>query len=195
MRFATLGPKGSCHENALIQYLAYHGIENYEIIFFQNFHDGLEMVRANETEFLVQCSAHSEVHLITEKYFADIKVIDTFIYPTKELVLLENAEVLHPKTLGLVKATEGYLSDDTQYPDIIYEISKPVVGKGLLEGKYDAGLTHIEYYNEHPGKFRLRKSIGAVLTTWIVYGRRSIFNGSVIGALPVGFFQTSEVGR
>ncbi|TPG68276.1 hypothetical protein EEL31_06870 [Brevibacillus laterosporus] len=188
MKLVTLGPQGTCHENAVRHYLNYHRLENFEIILITDFLEGLELVYAGQADYLVQCSAHPHVHLITEKYFQKVKVMDTFIFPTKELVLLENTEVEHPQTLGLVKATEGYL-DGITYPEIIYEPSKPVVGAGLLEGKYDAGLTHIEYYQNHPNRFRVRKHMGEVVTTWIVYGHETVFNGTVLSVMPSGFYK------
>jgi hypothetical protein len=191
MRFVTLGPTGTCHENATRKYLEYQGIPNSEIVLRPSIQEGLEDVRAGRADYLVQCSAHLDVHLITEKYYTEVLVADTFLYPTKELVLLENAAVEHPQTLGLVKATEGYLGN-VSYPHIFYEPSKPVVGTGLLTGKYDAGLTYPEYEAAHPGRFRIRKYIGFVLTTWIVYGLRTTFDGVAMGVAPRGFYLAKQ---
>ncbi len=189
MRFATLGPKGTCHENAVKSYLSYHSLTDSTILLIDSFFDGLEMIRRGEADYLVQCSAHPNVHLITEKYFEEILVADTFIYPTKDLVLLEDARVEQPRTLGLVKATEGYLGE-INYPHIIYETSKPVVGRNLIAGKYDAGLAYLEHYLENPGRFRIRKHIGPVITTWVVYGKGTAFKGAPLGAAPKGFYQS-----
>lgn len=188
MRFATLGPKGTCHENAVRHYLRYHSLADTRLLLIDNFFDGLEMIRQGEINYLVQCSAHPNVHLITEKYFEEIFVTDTFIFPTKDLALLEDVRVEHPRTLGLVKATEGYLGD-ISYPEIIYETSKPVVGENLINGKYDAGLAYMEHYLENPGRFRMRMHIGPVITTWLVYGKKTAFKGSVLGAAEKGFYE------
>lgn len=188
MRFATLGPEGTCHENAVKNYLSHHSLKNSAILFIDDFMNGLEMVRHGEVDYLVQCSAHPEVHLVTEKYFQEIFVTDTFIFPTKDLALLEDARIEHPRTLGLVKATEGYLGQ-IRYPELIYEPSKPIVGKNLISGKYDAGLAYMEHYLENPGRFRMRMHIGPVITTWLVYGKRTAFKGRVLGAADKGFFE------
>ncbi|MBE6051442.1 MAG: hypothetical protein E7214_12530 [Clostridium sp.] len=185
MKVVTMGPKGSCHENAVYKYMKYHEIDEFEVIFVMDFLDGLEMIKNDEADILVQCSAHLTVHTVTEKYCNEIKVMDTFIYPTKDIVLLENKNIEKPKTLGLVKATEGYLGD-IKYDEIIYETTKPIVGKGLCEGKYDAGVTTMEYYDDNKEKFRIRKRIGNVLTTWIVYGKHHTFKGEVMSTLPKG---------
>lgn len=190
MRFATLGPEGTCHENAVKSYLSYHSLTDSTILLIDDFFDGLEMTRLGQADYLVQCSAHPNVHLIMEKYFEEILVADTFIFPTKDLALLEDVRVEKPQTLGLVKATEGYLGG-LSYPHIIYETSKPVVGKNLIAGKYDAGLAYLEHYLENPGRFRMRKHIGPVITTWIVYGRGTAFKGAVLGAAPKEFYKNS----
>jgi hypothetical protein len=188
MRFATLGPEGTCHENAVKNYLRHHSLKNSTILFIDDFINGLEMIRQGEADYLVQCSAHPEVHLVTEKYFREILVTDTFIFPTKDLALLEDARIENPRTLGLVKATEGYLGQ-VSYPELIYEKSKPIVGKNLISGKYDAGLAYLEHYLENPGRFRMRMHIGPVITSWLVYGKRTAFEGRVLGAADKGFFE------
>jgi hypothetical protein len=194
VKFVTLGPTGTCHENATRKYLEYHCLPKAEIILRPSILEGLEDVRAGRADYLVQCSAHLEVHLVTEKYLPEILVTDTFMYPTKEIVLLENAAVEHPQTLGLVKPTEGYLGD-ISYPRMVYEPSKPVVGAGLLAGKYDAGLTYPEYIAACPERFRVRKYVGAVLTTWLVYGRTTAFDGVAMGIAPPGYYLSPKRSR
>jgi hypothetical protein len=107
-------------------------------------------------------------------------VLDTFIYPTKELALLVRMDVAEPKSLGIVSATRGY-TDLTRFSRIVDEPSKPVVARHLLEGAYDAGLTHLHHASEHPEILRVEEVYGAVDTTWVVYGRRKRFRGEVIG--------------
>jgi hypothetical protein len=194
LRFGTLGPAGSCHENATKNYLDFHSVKDADIALCMSLLDGLEDLRSGNLDYLIQCSAHLDVHLVTEKYYSEVFVTDTFIYPTKELVLLEREGVANPRTLGLVKATEGYL-DGIKYEHVVYEISKPVVGAGLLAGKYDAGLTYPEYEGQAPGEFRVRKYIGRVLTTWLVYGRHTVFKGSVVGTAPQGFYDEAALLR
>ena len=176
----TLGPTGTCHERAVRRYMAFQGVEDFEIEFISDFFDGLEMIRGREDAFLVQCSAHPKVHEITERYWNEIFVVDTFIYPTKALAVLARQEVSEPRSLGLVPATAGYIQRD-DWPEIIDVVSKPVVAAGLLEGRYDAGLTHLEHLEKHPQELRLMTEIGEIDTTWVVYGTRKRFEGEVIG--------------
>lgn len=178
--FVTLGPQGTCHERAVSEYAAFQGIEEYGIELITDFFVGLELIRGREDAFLVQCSAHPRVHEITEKYWTEVFVVDTFIYPTKHLVLLSRREVERPRSLGIVPATKGYV-DLSQWDEIIDVASKPIVAAELLEGRYDSGLTHMEHAEEHADELRLDLDIGEIDTTWVVYGTGKRFQGEVIG--------------
>jgi hypothetical protein len=178
--FITLGPSGTCHENALQHYLEFQGIDAAEIVLVEDLLAAIEQVRDRENTFLVQCSAHVQVHLVTERYHREVFVIDTFLYPTKELALLVRTDVDDPASLGIVSATRGYL-DLTRFSELIDEPSKPVVARNLLAGSYDAGLTHLHYAEEHPDLLRVEEVYGAVDTTWVVYGGHKRFRGEVIG--------------
>lgn len=176
----TLGPEGTCHERAVERYLEFQGVDDYRIELITDFFDGLEMLRDTPNGFLVQCSAHPKVHEITEKYWREIFVVDTFIYPTKHLVLLSRRDVEVPRSIGIVPATKGYV-DLSQWEEVIDVASKPIVGEGLLRGDYDSGLTHMEHVEEHADALRLDLDIGEIDTTWVVYGHEKRFQGEVIG--------------
>jgi|SRR6185312_2857159 len=187
-RFITLGPAGTCHENALLHYLEFQGLRSYEIDLVPDLLEAIVRVRDEPQTFLVQCSAHVQVHLVTERYHEHVFVIDTFIYPTKELGLIVRRDVSEPRSLGIVNATRGYL-DVERFDTVIDEPSKPVVAAHLLEGRYDAGLTHTHHADEHPEELKLVERYGAVDTTWVVYGARKRFEGAVIGQRAPWLFE------
>jgi hypothetical protein len=178
--FITLGPAGTCHENALLHYLDFQGITSFDTLLVPDLLEAIVQVRDRPQTFLVQCSAHVQVHLVTERYHTDVFVIDTFIYPTKELGLLVRRDVSEPKSLGIVSATRGYL-DLSSWETVVDQPSKPVVAANLLAGRFDAGLTHVHHADEHPEELRLVEYYGAVDTTWVVYGPYKRFQGAVIG--------------
>jgi hypothetical protein len=180
IKLVTLGPEGTCHERAVRRYMAFQGVEDFEIEFIADFLDGLERIRGQENAFLIQCSAHPKVHEVTERYWREVFVVDTFIFPTKPLVVLTRREVERPRSLGIVPATKGYV-DLSQWEEIVDVVSKPVVGEELLEGRYDSGLTHMEHFEEHEDELRLDLDIGEIDTTWVVYGTQKRFEGEVIG--------------
>ena len=187
-RLVTLGPAGTCHERAARAYMDFQGVEDYEVDFIEDFFDGLERIRGREDAFLIQCSAHPLVHKVTERYWDEVFVVDTFIYPTKALAVLSRREVERPRTLGLVPATAGYI-DEAAWGEIIEVTSKPIVARELLEGRYEAGLTHLEHAQLHPERLRVDQEIGEIDTTWVVYGTRKRFRGEVIGIPSSELFQ------
>src|SRR6201996_9614688 len=190
----TLGPTGTCHERAAIEYMTFQGIDDFEIEFVGDFLDGLEKIRGKDNTFLVQCSAHPKVHEVTERYWREVFVVDTFIYPTKHLVVLTRREVERPRSLGIVPATKGYV-DLSQWEEVIDVVSKPVVGEELLAGRYDSGLTHMEHFEEHRDELRLDLDIGEIDTTWLVYGTQKRFEGEVIGIPSEEIFSREGVAR
>jgi hypothetical protein len=190
--FITLGPTGTCHERAVMEYAAFQGIEDYGVELITDFFVGLEMLRETPGAFLVQCSAHPKVHEITEKYWTEVWVVDTFIYPTKHLVLLSRREVERPRSLGIVPATKGYI-DLSQWEEVVDVASKPIVAEGLLRGDYDSGLTHMEHVEEHSDELRLDLDIGEIDTTWVVYGKQKRFAGEVIGIPSAELFRQPQL--
>src|SRR3954468_10109693 len=188
LTLVTLGPEGTCHERAVQRYMEFQGVEDFEIEFIADFMDGLEQIRGRENAFLIQCSAHPKVHEVTERYWKEVFVVDTFIYPTKHLVLLSRRDIEVPRSIGIVPATKGYV-DLSQWEEVIDVVSKPVVGEGLLRGEYDSGLTHMEHVTEHADELRLDLDIGEIDTTWVVYGREKRFQGEVIGIPSAQLFE------
>jgi hypothetical protein len=189
----TLGPTGTCHERAAIEYMAFQGVEDFEIELIDDFFDGLEWIRGKENAFLVQCSAHPKVHEVTERHWAEVFVVDTFLYPTKALAVLKRRGVEQPRTLGLVPATSGYV-DVTAWAEVIEVQSKPIVAEELLAGRYDAGLTHLEHLATHPEELGLLEEIGEIETTWLVYGTKRRYEGSLIGVKSPELFRPADGG-
>jgi hypothetical protein len=186
----TLGPEGTCHERAVQRYMEFQGIADFEIEFIGDFLDGLEQIRGRDDAFLIQCSAHPKVHEVTERYWSEIFVVDTFIYPTKALAVLSRQDVAEPRSLGLVPATAGYINRN-DWEEIIDVQSKPIVAEELLAGRYDSGLTHLEHLKKHPAELRLDLEIGEIDTTWLVYGTTKRFEGDVIGIPSQEVFERS----
>src|SRR3954454_15252501 len=190
----TLGPAGTCHERAVREYMRFQGIDDYEVAFINDFLVGLERIRGRDDAFLIQCSAHPGVHEVTERYWREVFVVDTFIYPTKHLVLLSRKDVERPRSIGIVPATKGYI-DLSPWEEVIDVVSKPVVAEELLAGRYDSGLTHMEHVQEHADELRLDLDIGEIDTTWVVYGTRKRFQGEVIGIPSAELFRQPALSR
>jgi hypothetical protein len=180
LTFITLGPSGTCHENALLAYLEFQGLDDARVELVGDLLDGLELVREMPGAFLLQCSAHLDVNVVTERYRQEVFVLDTFIYPAKEMGLLVRGEVEEPRSLGIVPAAMGY-PDLARWETVVQEPANPIVAQNLLAGKYDAGVTFVEFGEEHPRELRVMERYGEVDTTWLLYGRRRRYRGELIG--------------
>ncbi len=178
--FITLGPSGTCHEHALRRYLEFQGLPDARVELVANFDEGLERVHEDANAYLIQCSAHPDVHVITERYRQEVFVVDTFIYPAKEMALLVRIGAEQPSTLGIVPAALGY-PDLTRWERVVEESANPIVASKLLAGEYDAGVTLAEYAEQYPDQLRVLEHYGEVDTTWVVYGRRRRYSGELIG--------------
>lgn len=178
--FITLGPSGTCHENALLRYLEFQGQHDARIEYVDDFIEGVERVRDGENAFLLQCSAHPAVNVVTERYRQEVFVVDTFLYPAKEMGLLVRTDVQSPRSLGVVPAALGYI-DPEAWETVTEETANPVVAANLLAGRYDAGVTLVEFAERHPEELRAVERFGEVDTTWLLYGRRRRFRGQLIG--------------
>ena len=184
----TLGPTGTCHERAAKEYMGFQGVEDFEIEFIGDFFDGLERIRGRDDAFLIQCSAHPKVHEVTERHWAEVFVVDTFIYPTKALAVLSRREVERPRSLGLVPATAGYIDrDDWEEIDrrpVEADRRRRVAGRSLRGGPDPPRASRA-----HPDELRLDREIGEIDTTWVVYGTQKRFQGEVIGIPSAELFR------
>lgn len=178
--FITLGPTGTCHEHALLRYLEFQGFESARVELVADFDEGLERVRDKPNGFLVQCSSHPDVHIVTERYRQEVFVVDTFMFPAKEMGLIVRTDVEEPKTLGVVAAAMGY-PDLAQWETIVEELANPIVADKLLAGEYDAGVTFVSFGEAHPDRLSVAERYGEVDTTWLVYGHRRRYRGDLIG--------------
>lgn len=179
-RLYTLGPQGSCHENAARAYCK-HGSPQAEICLVPDIFEGARQVLADgRHSALIQCSAHLTVHLVTEKYLGRLHVNDTFIFPTQAMALLKRRDVVQPRRLGIPEPAMGYINAE-DWGEIIFEPTKPVVTQNLLAGKYDAGFAYVRDAENHPDKLEICETIGEVVTTWIVYSKTARYAGALIG--------------
>jgi hypothetical protein len=203
--FITLGPSGTCHEHALLRYLEFQGLQDAGVELVGDFLTGLERVRELANGFLVQCSSHPDVHIVTERYRQEVFVVDTFMFPAKEMGLIVRRDVPRPRSLGVVPAAMGY-PDLSEWETIVQEPANPIVARELLAGKYDAGVTFVVFGEEHADELLVRERYGEVDTTWLVYGKRRRYAGELIGRrVPwlyrgepepdAGEFETAGAGR
>jgi hypothetical protein len=186
--FATLGPSGTCHEMATQAYIEFQALPNTKVELFDDLLEALELLHDGKVDFIIQNSAHPKVYELTEKYFREVFVIDSFLCPTRAMGVLTRRDVEHPCRLGLMPATRAYVNTE-RWDTFTYETAKPIVGQNLLAGKYDSGITTLNFAEENPD-ILVDEVIGSIQTAWLVYGRQQNRQQGVIGIKNPKLFQS-----
>lgn len=179
--FVTLGPSGTNHEVITHRYLAFRGIPDAKVILVDDFDDALSMVHKREADFILMCGVHPQCAPIIGKgsFRSDVHVVDVFISPSQPLGILTRVEVKEPKTLALQPATATY-TDISRWPEKVPVSSIMRIAEGLLDGRYDSGLTTLKVADDNPGKFRVDCTIGSPDDPWVVLGRFRVADGKMI---------------
>ncbi|NRP75782.1 hypothetical protein ILFOPFJJ_06705 [Ensifer psoraleae] len=146
VRIYTLGPARSCHHNATLRYLAFQGIVAPEIVLVDDLVAAAAEAADRGDSYVLQCSAHLNVHLVTEKFRDRLQVVDTFILPTQSIAVVKRKDVREPRTLGLPKPTMGYIDPDA-WEELIFETTKPVVETKLKAHTMLGSLTADQHSN------------------------------------------------
>jgi hypothetical protein len=173
MIFGTLGPSGSNHHWVADRYLAFQHLEETEVRLFADFDQAFTALLQGDIDFVIQVAVHPALTEMVARYRNRAHIVDTFISPSQPMAVLTRSDVDRPRSLGLQMATREYV-DTSRWPTLIAEPSTVDVAAGLLQGKYDSGLTLTRILNEYPASFRLEEEIGTVVDPWIVFGREAV---------------------
>lgn len=179
MIFGTLGPQGSNHDWVTRRYLEFHQLSEVEIRLFLDFDLAFEELLTGGLNFVIQVAVHPSVTDTVARYRDRAHLVDTFISPSQPMAVLTRSDVAEPKSLGLQPATRGYI-DTSRWETLLPETSTVTVGEGLLEGRYDSGITLARYADEHPGRFRVEETVGTVVDPWLVYGAEDVCGNKVL---------------
>lgn len=180
MKFITLGPTGSNHEYVTQNYLDFHGIAGKaSVALAVDFEEGAKAVLNGDADFLIQCAVHPATMATVAKYLNGLFVVDTFISPSQDLAVIHRRDATRPDTLAVMKPTLDY-TDASRWARIQYVDTVAEVSRGLLEGKYQAGLGFVSIAQKHPELLQIDEFIGTVDDAWIVYGRTKVSGGKLL---------------
>ena len=141
------------------------------------------MINNGKVDYMIQAAVHTEcANVVATAHFEyGIHVIDTFISPTKELGIVTRRGIKTPKTLALQPATIKYI-DAKKWERLVYVNSIMHIPEGLLNGKYDSGLTTLEAAEKHKDQLRVDVQVGTVDDPWLVYGKCRVSNGNLVAS-------------
>ena len=180
---APIGPAGTNHEFVTGKYLEYRGLKNAQIKLIDDFLVGLAMINNGTADYMIQVAVHPEcANVVATAHFEyGIHVIDTFISPSKELGIVTRRGIETPKTLALQPATIKYIKVK-KWEKLVYVNSIMHIPEGLLNGKYDSGLTPLEAAEKHKDQLRVDVQVGTVDNPWLVYRKCRVSNGNLVAS-------------
>ena len=181
--FVTLGPAGTNHEFVTGKYLEYRGLKNAQIKLIDDFLVGLSMINSGNADYMIQVAVHPAcANVVATAHFEyGIHVIDTFISPSKELGIVTRRGIKTSKTLALHPATIKYTNVE-KWEKLVYVNSIMHIPEGLLNGKYDSGLTTLEAAEKHKDQLRVDLQVGTVDDPWLVYGKCRVSSGNLVAS-------------
>ncbi len=180
IRFATLGPAGSNHELVLARYLAFHGIAaRTQIGLVADFAEAARSVLAGEADFILQCAVHPATPATVARFFQGLFVVDTFISPSRDLAVVRRRDRPVATSIGAMAATTAYV-DLSRWGRLETTDTVSTVARGLLEGRFDAGLTFSTLVDQYPDRFCIDLAVPSVDDAWLVYGRERVSNGALV---------------
>lgn len=181
LTFLTLGPEGSNHHFVLERYLAAQMLGNgVRVALIDDFHEGARRVMAREADYLLQCAVHPSAPEITGAYRKALKVVDAFISPSRAMALVRARTPCRGRgRVAVQPATQSY-ADLRGWSEIVHEPTVLAVQKGLVDGRYEAGIAFASLVEQRPGDFEVVEMIGTVCDAWMVFGRTEVDQGRAV---------------
>jgi hypothetical protein len=150
-----------------------------EVVFIEDFIEGVEMMRRGEVDLMIQVCAHHHVAKTIEVHHKEVFLIDCFIGRTRPMGLLTRADVESPQSVGYILPTAGYF-EPARFRTQVHTLSNSDTARRLLAGEFDSGFTSLDVAHDNPGRFRIDKEIGEVDVVWLVYGKTRVNKGPMI---------------
>ena len=179
--FVTLGPVGTNHEMVTKAYADFRELWDTQVLLVDDFIDALDMVATGKADYLLICGVHPQFAAIVGKgsFVSGVHVVDVFISASQPLGIVSRKDVVQPKTIALQPATASY-ADLSAWPEKIHVGSIIEVADGILEGRFDSGLTNLKVAHENPDILRIERELGSPDDPWIVMGRQRVTDGKLI---------------
>lgn len=179
--FVTMGPEGTNHALVTRRYMEFHGLGDAPLRLVAEFRDGLLALARREADYMVQVAVHPDAAAIAgeARFRHAISIVDVFISPSRPLAVLTRTGGDPAGSIALQPATAHYV-DTGRWATVVPEHSIQTVAEGLLEERYDSGLTALSLAAEHPGRFTVDTELGTIDDAWMVYGREAVADGDLV---------------
>lgn len=172
MVVATLGPAGTCSENASMHYIQLKKGTG-QVKLYASFEDAVEAVINKEADYMVVPSAYRKLADIIFQKRLCVEIVDVFQMETPGLVIADKGKGVpiriiasHSSPLGLAKE---YFGSEVEY---VISKSNGDSAKLLLDGKVDACITTVKCVNLY--NLNVVFDFGPISMGWNVMKRKKI---------------------
>lgn len=174
IRIATLGPAGTNHELVTNRYMAFRGIERFDITFVTDFADAVSALRRGDVDLILQCAVHPQTAATMGAAFKEVFVVDSFIADSQELGVLSRRDVAEPRSIALLMPSTSDYTDLSRWERHVNVPTLPFAFQKLLDGEVDSALCYTRFAKGHEDLVQVDETIGSPDDVWIVYGRERV---------------------
>ncbi|MCU4670780.1 prephenate dehydratase domain-containing protein [Bacillus paralicheniformis] len=171
----TLGPKGTNCEKAGLLWLKNKGVRG-EVRLYETLEEALPHVKSTENSVLLGCAVYPFLHQIVFENLADIKIIDSFVMPTYNMVFAAKQHTMasdiqtvasHPAPAHLAKLFSSQVQ---------FVTSNAQAALACASNAADGCITTIKAADEH--RLKVIQDFGEVPMCFTIHGLKSIEGGS-----------------
>ncbi|KAJ0283764.1 hypothetical protein CBS470a_007159 [Colletotrichum nupharicola] len=173
LAFGTL-TKGTNHDLVMRRYLDFHGIsETSNITYYDSFYDAVAALKNDTLDYVMMNAVHPQASSIVGSDFRNVFIIDTFISPSKPLVVATRKDVADPQSIGILCPSVAKYTDTSKWSDVVQITSGGLVqiAQDLLNGKYDSAIIYQDTALANSDVLQIDEELGSPDDAWLLLGR------------------------
>ncbi|KAJ0309757.1 hypothetical protein Brms1b_009033 [Colletotrichum noveboracense] len=182
LAFGTL-TKGTNHDLVMRRYLDFHGIsETSNITYYDSFYDAVAALKNDTLDYVMMNAVHPQASSIVGSDFRNVFIIDTFISPSKPLVVATRKDVADPQSIGILCPSVAKYTDTSKWSDVVQITSGGLVqiAQDLLNGKYDSAIIYQDTALANSDVLQIDEELGSPDDAWLLLGRNRTYTNSVL---------------
>ncbi|KAF4842419.1 hypothetical protein CGCSCA4_v008665 [Colletotrichum siamense] len=165
------------------RYLDFHGIsETSNISYYDSFYDAVAALKNDTLDYVMMNAVHPQASSIVGSDFRNVFIIDTFISPSKPLVVATRKDVADPQSIGILYPSVANYTDTSKWSDVVQITSGGLVqiAQDLLDGKYDSAIIYQDTALANSDVLQIDEELGSPDDAWLLLGRNRTYTNSVL---------------
>ena len=175
--------KGSNHDLVSKRYLEFHGIsDSSTLLYYDSFYTAVDQLKNHTIDYMIMNCVHSQASAVIGSNYRDVHIIDTFISPSKPLVVATRKNVTDPQTIAILYPSVANYTDTSKWPNVIEVTTGALahIATALLAGEYDSAIIYEEIATAHSDVLRIDEELGSPDDAWLVLGLNRTYTNGVL---------------